>query len=344
MNLAHLPPDKLDLHKAYFRADFAGDLSKICHHQHRSLFDSILDPLTAIKAPSMQKPILISGFRHYQIAKTNHQSRLSVILLSPDQVFDTMERSAMTLLSKSERPDWEKAGWIIALKKLSPVIHTPHEAAGVLKRASDAFQTPVEELVGFFPALKDYKNLTAIMTAAALPMTFLKRCQNWGIDVTKTAILAHYHSRERYIATVLACLVLKLSVTNIRRFERLVRDLALRENTDVFSILSKLQLDVKKNVKGDWLTYWEKKRSPQRALVDEAIEKTTRILEKKPIINLSIPDDYEGDYFDVTFRISSISDLEKIPDIFSKQADAWKQLLNLIQKGLNETVQKNSSG
>ncbi len=347
MNLAYLPPDKLDVWKEYFRSDFAGGPSiKHLYRDNWNLnsFDLSLDPLMAITDPSLKNPILISGFRRYHASKARQLSLIPVMLISPDEVFSVIEKPKAAQFVQCEKPDWKIAGWVIALKSLSPVNHTPLETACILKRASNALKTPVSELIDFCPAIKEYnKNLVAIISAASLPVPFLKRCQNWGIDVTKTELLSHYNPRERYMATTLTCLVFKLSVSNMRRFERLIQDLALRENTTVLSALSQLQRDVKKGIKGNLLTCLETIRSPERTIIDETVKKTTRKLLKKPVVTLSLPDDYEGDYVDVTIRITSMNDLEKITKVFSEQSGEWRQLLNLIQKGQNDTVQKDIS-
>jgi hypothetical protein len=345
MRLVCLFPDQLDLYREHFRIDFAHcetgthpDHGKEENGSPPPACSPVFTPLTAVDRSSHEKPVLISGFRNYHAASKDVKRKLQVLLIKPRTALNAVREFILIRSSEDRIHDWETAGWIIALNKVTPAFHSALETAGLLSRAARALQIPVTNLVNLCPGLAEQNNRPAILSAASLPLSFLHRCQRCGVDVFKTSLLARYNSQERPLATVLTCRVMRLSVSHMRRFERLVRDIALRENTSVLKILRSIKNAIRQNPDMNWLKYMEKIRSPERARMDEKVSHLTDALLKKPATALRIPTDYEENYIDVTFRISSPDDLKRSADALIFRSAEWIRLLNLVQKGMDEMV------
>lgn len=347
MRLVRLAPDQLDLYREHFRIDFANHTAG--KHQSRrpaagqtgsfpERSGTVFEPLTAVERASGEKPVLISGFRRFYATSNNVNSRFQVFLIKPRTVLNAVKESVLIKSSGNLISDWEKAAWIIALNKVSPVFHSALETAGLLGRAARALQVPVSNLVPLCPIMTEHNNRSALISAASLPLPFLHRCQGCGVDVIKASLLAHYDSQERPLATILTCLVKSLSVSHMRRFEQLARDIALRNHTSVLKILISIRNVIRRNPEINWLEYMQKIRSPERAKMEGKVSDLMGTLMKNPSTALNIPEDYEGDSIDVTFRISSPDDLKRAADILLTRSEEWIRLLNLIQKGLDENV------
>jgi hypothetical protein len=268
--------------------------------------------------------------------------------------------------------------WIIALELAPSAGCTLLELAAFIGKASKTLNLEPELILSIcFGKKKDY-TISSIVKASKLPKSFLSRLQCWNIDVIKAALLANYSPAERPVATILTCSLFNLSVSNMRKFETLARDIALRSNLSVFQFLKGLrklvlstapgQINVKEStedsIKKMFLNAIENSgyqtNKPMSSINSERVKhwmyilETIRFPEKnktkynfyqfadslKSDLNLRVdpPPDFEGDTIDVSFQVRSECDLDNAVCTLMQNRNIWRGLLELVQKGKNESL------
>lgn len=356
MHLAYLASERLDPYGELFRADF-----NYGNTDHDRLTDSAimsdsgvsetlhLKPLVAIGRTGCSA-VLVSGFRRLAHLTAIPGSDLPVLVYHADEVLKTRVRSELKLHSGSEVL-WETAGWILALLNLDRSTHTPLEMAGLLGRASRALKRPAALLASICPSIESSEHRKALIESSSLRMATLKRLSLGRVDIGKASILSRFSSTERPLAILLTTHLTKLSQSRLRRFEELVRDTALRRKMTVHAFLRSLVENtlLRKSDRDtppvrdpaeSFMEMLEAMRAPEKHRKKNVFDRISSDLRATVPVQLTPPNDFEGDFFAMTIRIRTESDLEQLAALFQTKRGLLIELLRCVTRD-DETNQGN---
>ena len=356
MHLEYLASDRLDPYGELFRADF--DCGNTGHDRST---DIAIMPGSGVSDPLHLKPliaiartggsvVLVSGFRRLAHATAIPGSDLPVLVYHADEVLKNRIRSELKLHSGSEVL-WLTAGWILALLNLDHSTHTPLEMAGLLGRASRSLKRPAGLLASMCPSIVASEHRKALIEASSLRIGTLKRLSRGRVDIGKASLLSRFSSTERPLAILLTTHLIKLSQSRLRRFEELVRDTALRRKMTVHgflrslvrnSVLSKSDRDASpvKDPAESFMEMLETMRAPEKHRKKSVFDRIGSDLRAAAPVQLSPPNDFEGDFFAMTIRIRTESDLEQLAALFQTKRGRLIELLRCVTRD-DETNQGN---
>ncbi|MBN1879539.1 hypothetical protein JW823_05455 [bacterium] len=296
------------------------------------------EPLKAISRPG-GSAVLVSGFRRFHQARLCGINELPVLVVPFD---GTAAQEACSVLGRSHQtaPDWILTGWILALSTVSPVDHSPMEIAGLISRAARDLRCSIRIAAALCPAASDNENARSILTLAEMPSAVLKRWHRWGIDTNKAALLCRYAPKERPSATLVTCRLLHLTVSRMRKFESLIRDIALRERRSVLKVLKEIEKelisrsgteDTSAQIGECCLNDLEIRRSPAKHRMLDRFKHAVSQLDGVGNLSISPPPDFEGDFVDIRFKLHSMNELAAAVEILTEQTETWRRLIHLVQ-------------
>ncbi len=309
MRLDEVYPNEIDSTNLEFRADFhtrqhpKSTISKVstahCFTEKCSPVRRFsVCPVVTVETSETEKPVLITGFKEFHSLKKN--LKIPVLIIESEDLIKAAESYGLEcLIATSTLPEWRIAAWIYALEFASKDRFTPLELAAFIQKASKTLKISKDQAAAF--CFEDTSNrlVKAIVKASELPKSILSRLQLWNIDVLKASLLSHYSFQERPKAIVLACVMLRLSVSNLRQIERLLRDIALRQNTSVFLALKNCRKHLQQHLTSpdsDLTEYCMKTletwRSPVKTEVDRKFYEQLGSIKNKHTVRIEPPPNY----------------------------------------------------